>query len=127
MQATLDPSSPDLYPGGNPGADLIGKRVTFKLLHSDQANTFNTARHDEDQVGVAKVAYDGYLVVIVAGWRYGHTVPHQHVSLAAVDIHCGDCGLPVVETPECRDMRHDHCGPLPHTGPVGGPYCDQCA
>ena len=39
---------------------------------------------------------------------------------------CPDCGLPVDPDPTRRDERHDHCGPLPHTGPVGGPYCDRC-
>lgn len=39
---------------------------------------------------------------------------------------CGDCNRPVDDTPERRDQRHDHCGPLPHTGPPGGPYCDAC-
>jgi hypothetical protein len=39
---------------------------------------------------------------------------------------CGDCGLAVDEAPGRRDTRHDHCGPLPHTGPVGGPYCARC-
>lgn len=36
---------------------------------------------------------------------------------------CADCGLPITGA---GDERHNHCGPLPHTGPVGGPYCDRC-
>lgn len=39
---------------------------------------------------------------------------------------CPDCGLPNHDTPTRRDERHDHCGPLPHTGPIGGPYCEKC-
>lgn len=40
---------------------------------------------------------------------------------------CSDCGLPVVGDEQHRDKRHDHCGPLPHTGPAGGPHCERCA
>lgn len=39
---------------------------------------------------------------------------------------CPDCGVPVDTDPTRRDERHDHCGPLPHTGPIGGPYCERC-
>lgn len=45
----------------------------------------------------------------------------------AKEIICQDCNLPVDESPGRRDTRHDHCGPLPHTGPVGGPYCERCS
>lgn len=51
--------------------------------------------------------------------------PRAWAGTPAVGM-CPDCGYPIVETPDHRDTRHDHCGPLPHTGPVGGPYCDQC-
>jgi hypothetical protein len=77
--ADFDMTSADLYSGGNPSAELIGETVSFKLRHSDQASTFNEARHDEVQTGVVKVAYDGLLVVIVPGWRFGHTVPAERV------------------------------------------------
>lgn len=44
----------------------------------------------------------------------------------AAKVICRDCGLPANDGPGRRDTRHDHCGPLPHTGPVGGPYCERC-
>lgn len=41
-------------------------------------------------------------------------------------ITCASCGLSI-DHALARDPVHDHCGPLPHTGPIGGPYCDDCA
>lgn len=39
---------------------------------------------------------------------------------------CPHCGIGIHETPTRRDTRHDHCGPLPHTGSPRGPYCERC-
>ena len=82
MTATFDMTSPDLWPGNNAGADLIGQQVQFQLRYSDQASVFNADRHDDTLTGTCRVAYDGMLVVTVAGWRFGHTVPAQHVAAA---------------------------------------------
>jgi hypothetical protein len=48
------------------------------------------------------------------------------IEEAASGPTCPDCGQPVAVADGVRDSRHDHCGPLPHTGPVGGPYCERC-
>ncbi len=66
----------------HPGAHLLGRDVTFPLRISDQASTFNTDRHDQLQAGRVMLAYDGFLVVRVAGWRFAHTVPFDAVTEA---------------------------------------------
>lgn len=37
---------------------------------------------------------------------------------------CADCGQLVPG--DGSVTGHEHCGPLPHTGPAGGPYCERC-
>lgn len=60
----------------------------------------------------------------------GHTLRGEADFLLGItncETPCPDCGQPVVVNADgARDKRHDHCGPLPHTGPVGGPYCQRC-
>lgn len=57
-------------------------------------------------------------------WRGRNYVPQPEPQ--AAKLICAHCGLPADDAPGRRDTRHDHCGPLPHTGPVGGPYCERC-
>lgn len=39
---------------------------------------------------------------------------------------CPHCGRTVDEQPDRRDIRHDHCGPLPHTGAASNSSCEAC-
>lgn len=64
------------------GQHLLNQQVTFPLRYSDQASTFNAGRHDDLMTGPVLLAYDEYVVVRVAGWRFAHTVPADKCEIA---------------------------------------------